>query len=95
VGLAKGQPIPAVKTSGPLRVSDIPPEARKLNANQPPRRQDRQEKDREKAARENEKPHDLEGYANQPPRRQDRQEKDREKAARENEKPHDLEGYAN
>jgi pimeloyl-ACP methyl ester carboxylesterase len=25
--LAKGQPIPAVKTSGPLRVSDIPPDA--------------------------------------------------------------------
>jgi hypothetical protein len=28
----------------------------KVNANQPPRRQDRQEKDREKAAVENEKP---------------------------------------
>jgi pimeloyl-ACP methyl ester carboxylesterase len=45
--LSKGQPIPPVKTSGPLRVSDIPPEALKQmragaqalarNPNEPPR----------------------------------------------------------
>jgi pimeloyl-ACP methyl ester carboxylesterase len=45
--LVKGQPIPAVKTSGPLRISDIPPEALKQmrdgaeslarNPNYPPR----------------------------------------------------------